>query len=77
MPLTPSQFDRLESMLAEMEPHHAKLRGSSRTFVEETRTRLETYKLSMFFSPKQSAWLDDLYKQLLADDPPPVEDFES
>jgi hypothetical protein len=64
-------------MLAEMEPHHAKLRGNARKFVEEIRERLETYKLTMFFSPKQSAWLDELYKQLLDDDPPPVEDFES
>jgi hypothetical protein len=76
MPLSTSQFERLETMLAEMEPYHAKLRGNSRKFVEETRERLETYKLAMFFSPKQSEWLDNLYTQLLGDDAPPVEDFE-
>lgn len=76
MPLSPSQFERLESMLAEMEPHHARLRGRAREFVEQTRERLAIYGLTMFMSEKQNLWLDDLYKSLLDDDPPPVEDFE-
>lgn len=63
-------------MLTEMEPHHAKLRGRSKEFVEQTRERLTLYGLTMFMSEKQSSWLDDLYKQLLDDDPPPVDDFE-
>lgn len=64
-------------MLAEMEPHSAKLRGRSREFFDDMRERLELYGLTLHMSPKQAEWLDSLYTQLLDDDPPPVEDFDS
>jgi hypothetical protein len=76
MPLSQAQFDRLESMLTDMEPELKKLNFTSRKFVEETQERLNVYKLDMFFSPKQDAWLVSLYTEITLREPPAVGDFE-
>lgn len=75
MSLNAEQLERLETLLQGLEPEIKNLNPSSRTFVRDQLERFERWGSDIKLSPKQWAWLEDLYKknvgELPGDDGPP------
>lgn len=63
MSLTVEQDERLTLILQGLEPCLKELYPKARGFVEDQIKRHDEYGKSMFLSPRQSKWLDDLYKE--------------
>lgn len=63
MALTEEQNERLTAILQALEPEMAKLGQASQNFVQDQIRRHNQYDDRMFISPKQLAWLEDLYEK--------------
>lgn len=59
--MTPDQFERLQQQLAALEPETKNIGESSARFVRDQLERVQQYGVNVRVSPKQQAWLDDLY----------------
>lgn len=63
MALTEAQNQRITVLLQALEPHVGQMTGASPGFVQNQVQRHNQYGDQMFISPKQIAWLEDLYSQ--------------
>lgn len=61
MPITMEQRERLDEILDGLEPFNKDMGGASSNFVEDQRKRLAEHGDNIMLSPKQWAWLEDLY----------------
>jgi hypothetical protein len=69
MALNADQMEKLETLLQGLEPEIKNLNPSSQSFVRDQIKRFDQYGDRMFISPKQWAWLEDLYKKNVGDPP--------
>lgn len=63
MAITEEQNERLTEILQALEPEIKKLGQVSANFVRDQIKRHDQYHEAMFVSPKQWAWLEDLYEK--------------
>lgn len=63
MALTEEQNERLTAILQALEPEIKNLGQASQNFVRDQIERHAKYDDKMFISPKQKAWLEDLYEK--------------
>lgn len=63
MAITEEQNERLTEMLQALEPEIKNLGQASANFVRDQIKRHDRYGTQMFISPKQNAWLEDLYEK--------------
>lgn len=63
MALTEEQNERLTAILQALEPEMSKLGQASQNFVRDQIERHAKYDDKIFISPKQKAWLEDLYER--------------
>lgn len=61
--MAPEQFERLQELLRDLEPHIKNMTGSSPQFVRDQIDRAEQYGVNMRLSPKQTEWLEGLYSK--------------
>jgi hypothetical protein len=59
--MTPESFERLEQLLAALEPEVKNMAGRSPQFVRDQLDRVAQYGVNARVSPKQLQWLEDLY----------------
>lgn len=63
MAITEEQNERLTEILQALEPEIKKLGQASANFVRDQIKRHDQYREAIFVSPKQWAWLEDLYEK--------------
>lgn len=63
MSLDTDAFERLQQMLADLEPHIKDMTGKSPQFVRDQLERVERYGINVHVSPAQRTWLEDLHKK--------------
>lgn len=63
MAITEEQNERLTEILQALEPEIKKLGQASANFVRDQIKRHGQYNEAIFVSPKQWAWLEDLYEK--------------
>jgi hypothetical protein len=61
MTLYPAAFERLQAMLEALEPEIKNMTGQSPKFVRDQIDRAAKYGERIFITPRQIAWLEDLY----------------
>lgn len=61
--LTPQAFERLTTIVEALSVERGALKGASVGFVDDMKERIERYGARVFVSPKQLAWLENLYTQ--------------
>lgn len=78
MSLSPEQNERLTEILQVLGAEIESITGNSRSFVEDQIKRHAEYGEETRISPKQWAWLEDLYgKHAKLPEPKPTDDEDS
>jgi len=68
------EFERVYSMLTELEPHIKEMKGKAPDFLRDQLERAEKWQAEMFLSPKQLQWIESLYEEHCGAKPEPSED---
>jgi hypothetical protein len=63
--MTPDQFERLETILNSLEPEIKRMTGKAPEFVRDQIARVTQYGINVRMSPKQTDWLESLYKKFV------------
>lgn len=61
--LYPGAYERLKAMLDALEPEIKDMTGSSPGFIRDMLDKSASYGESMFVSPKQLQWVENLYEK--------------
>ncbi len=61
--MTLDQFERLEAILAGLEPEIKNMTGRSPEFVRDQIKRVQDFGVNVRVSPKQMSWLEELYQK--------------
>lgn len=63
--MTADEFERLETILNSLEPEIKNMTGKAPEFVQNQIDRVNQYGINVRMSPKQTDWLESLYKKFV------------